>query len=155
MVKNYLIICQCKIKSETLLSSGQDLNYQNAFDSATIIKQLRAKYVSFIRQLHCFFSIFLGQPQYAFDFSNLTLKYSLNVTSTAKLFFAVKQPLMCNKFFFLFEEKIMFCSRDIQIFVLGRSLLIPCSLSDERIFLFNANFSAYKLIIDQKFHIKQ
>ena len=31
---------------------------------------------------------------------------------------------------------------------LGRSLLIPCSLSDERMLLLNTNFSTCKLIID-------
>ena len=37
---------------------------------------------------------------------------SLKVTSTTEIFFAIKQPLMCN-YFFLFEEKTMFYSRDI------------------------------------------
>ena len=34
-------------------------------------------------------------------------------------------------------------------------MLIPCSSSDMRIHLFNANFSACKLIIDRKFHKKE
>ena len=37
---------------------------------------------------------------------------SLKVTSTTEIFFAIKQPLMCN-YFFLFEEKTIFNSRDI------------------------------------------
>ena len=41
----------------------------------------------------------------------------LKVTSATKLFFVIKQRLMCNKWIFLFEEKIIFRSRDIKIFV--------------------------------------
>ena len=35
---------------------------------------------------------------------------------------------------------------------LGRSLLIPYSLSDMRMLLLTASFSRYKLIIDSKIH---
>ena len=41
------------------------------------------------------------------------------------------------------------------LFALGRSLLIPCSSSDARMLLFNANFIACKLIIDWKFYKKE
>ena len=43
----------------------------------------------------------------------------------------------------------------IYLFSKGHSLLTPFSLSDTCIILFNANFSAFKLIIDQEFHKKQ
>ena len=50
----------------------------------------------------------------------------------------------------VWKKRSWCCSNSliILVIILGRSLLIPYSLSDARILLFNANFSACKLIID-------
>ena len=60
-----------------------------------------------------------------------------------------KQPTFLS-FSFLIDCRISVFSLS-----LGHSLLIPCSSSEMRMLLFNANFSACKLIIDLKYYKKE
>ena len=53
--------------------------------------------------------------------------------------------------FLFFKKRCSDTKTGLIKFYLGHSLLIPCSSSDARMLLFNANFSACKLIIDWKY----
>ena len=64
----------------------------------------------------------------------------LKVTSATKLF-VIKQQLMCNYWIFLFEEKIMFRSRDIEIFVFLRNLQISKFVTSSQVLLHNASYT--------------
>ena len=79
------------------------------------------------------------EPQAKSDINKIIKTWK--VTFATKLFFVIKLRLMCNWWIFLFEEKMMFCSQDVEIFVFLWKLQISKFVTSSWVLLHNSSYT--------------